>query len=130
MLRLLHPFTPFVTEALYGFLKKACENNPIIYNQERDWEEHLIIARWPEDMPVEDWEEGVIKDFELTQEIVRSIRNLRSEYKVDPGQTIEAVYLSYQMADFLREHKNLLIDLAGLKATNFWFLNPSLIKAT
>jgi len=73
-------------------------------------------------MPVEDWEEGVIKDFELTQEIVRSIRNLRSEYKVEPGQAIEAVFVSDQRADFLREHKNLLIDLAGLKDDEFLVL--------
>jgi valyl-tRNA synthetase len=119
MLRLLHPFTPFVTEALYGYLKKASESNRIIHNKERKWEEHLIVARWPEDMPLEDWEEGIVKDFELTQEIVRSIRNLRSEYKVEPGQAIEAVFVSEQKADFLREQKNLLIDLAGLKEDGF-----------
>ena len=115
MLRLLHPFTPYVTEALYGYLKEACETNQVIYNPDREWEEHLIIARWPERMEQEDWEEGAIKDFALVQEMVRAIRNLRSEYKLEPSKGIDAVLVSESKADFLNRNKNLLLDLAGLK---------------
>ncbi|MEA4931921.1 MAG: valine--tRNA ligase, partial [Anaerolineaceae bacterium] len=61
MLRVLHPFTPFVTEALYGYLKDACLSNQFIRDPEREWEEHLIIARWPERMAQEEWEDGAIK---------------------------------------------------------------------
>ena len=115
MLRLLHPFTPYVTEALYGYLKEACETNQVIYNPDREWEEHLIITRWPERMEQEDWEEGAIKDFALVQEMVRAIRNLRSEYKLEPSKGIDAVLVSESKADFLNRNKNLLLDLAGLK---------------
>ena len=114
MLRLLHPFTPFVTEALYGYLKEACETNEIIFNKEQNWEEHLIVARWPERMPHEDWEAGAIKDFDLVQEIVRSIRNLRSEYKIEPSKSINAILVSENKESFLNKNKNLLVDLAGL----------------
>ena len=114
MLRLLHPFTPFVTEALYGYLKEACKTNQYIYNPERDWEEHLIVARWPERMPHEDWEDAVVKDFELVQEIVRTIRNLRSEFKIEPNKTIDAILVSESKTDFLRQNQHLLVDLAGL----------------
>ncbi|MDD2522446.1 MAG: valine--tRNA ligase [Anaerolineaceae bacterium] len=116
MLRLLHPFTPFVTEALYGYLKDAYEDNKIIFKPDQKWEEQLVIARWPERMSDEGWESGTIKDFELVQGIVRAIRNLRSEYKVDQNKPLEAVFISQNhKADFLRKQKNLLIDLAGLK---------------
>ena len=114
MLRLLHPFTPFVTEALYGYLKEACETNQYIYNPERNWEEHLIVARWPERMPHEDWEDAAVKDFELVQEIVRTIRNLRSEFKIEPSKTIDAILVSESKTDFLRQNQHLLVDLAGL----------------
>ena len=114
MLRLLHPFTPFVTEALYGYLKEACETNEIILNKEQNWEGHLIVARWPERMPHEDWEAGAIKDFDLVQEIVRSIRNLRSEYKIEPSKSINAILVSENKESFLNKNKNLLVDLAGL----------------
>jgi len=114
MLRLLHPFTPFVTEALYGYLKDACQSNQYIYNPERDWEEHLIIARWPERMPHEDWEDTAIKNFELIQEIVRTIRNLRSEFKIEPSKAIDTILVSGSKTEFLKENRHLLIDLAGL----------------
>ena len=122
MLRLLHPFTPFVTEALYGYLKEACETNEVIYNPEREWEQHLIIARWPERMPQEDWEEGAIKDFELIQEMVRAIRNLRSEFKLEPSKRIDTILVSESKTEFLTNNMNLLVDLAGLNEESLQIL--------
>jgi len=114
MLRLLHPFTPFVTEALWGYLKAACQENGLVYKPIEGWEEHLIVGRWPERMPHEAWETDAIKDFELVQEIVRSIRNLRSEYKIEPNKSLEALFVSKNRADFVEKNKHLLVDLAGL----------------
>ena len=114
MLRLLHPFTPFVTEALYGYLREASVGNEIIANPQQQLPEHLIIAPWPERMPQEEWEEGAIKGFELIQEIVRAIRNLRSEMKLEANKPLSAVLVSEAKAEFLNENKNLLVDLAGL----------------
>ena len=46
-LRLLHPFTPFVTEELWGYLRKAILDSSIA-NLASDWPDALIMARWPE----------------------------------------------------------------------------------
>ena len=122
MLRVLHPFTPFVTEALYGYLKDACLSNQFIRDTEREWEEHLIIARWPERMAQEEWEDGAIKDFELVQKIVREIRNQRSELKVEPGKAIDSILVSEAKAEFLQKNRHLLVDLAGLNEDNLQIL--------
>ena len=122
MLRVLHPFTPFVTEALYGYLKDACLSNQFIRDPEREWEEHLIIARWPERMAQEEWEDGAIKDFELVQKIVREIRNQRSELKVEPGKAIDSILVSEAKAEFLQKNRHLLVDLAGLNEDNLQIL--------
>jgi valyl-tRNA synthetase len=91
-LRLLHPFTPFITEELWGHLKSAAqEHSDNLLPVASEWEEALIIARWPEPAPVESWEAGTISDFGLVQEVVRSIRNLRAEKNVNPSLRIPAI---------------------------------------
>lgn len=91
-LRLLHPFTPFVTEELWGHLHQALLRSPFS-SLASDWPEALIVARWPEPRPEESWEDAKISDFMLIQEIVRSIRNVRAEKGVKPSKRIPATFV-------------------------------------
>ena len=72
-LRLLHPFMPFVTEALWQELPHVGES--------------VMIAAWPEP-------DAAMKrpraDFGALIEIVRAIRNARTEAGVEPGRWIAA----------------------------------------
>ena len=88
-LRMLHPFIPFVTEELWQQLKAAAQEAG---TTPEAWAEALIIAPWPEPRPEESWESEKVAEFELVQEIVRAIRNLRAEKNVKPGQRIPAIF--------------------------------------
>ena len=71
IVKLLHPFIPFVTEEVYGYLPGS--------------EGLLISAEWPRrneayDFPAEE------KQMEGIMEIIRTIRNLRAEMKVAHGR--------------------------------------------
>jgi valyl-tRNA synthetase len=114
MLRLLHPFTPFVTEALWGYLKQACLDAGLPVNSRQGWEEALILARWPERMEMEGWEEEIISDFKTIQDLIRAIRNLRSEYKLEPARKLHAVFVSVERQILLESQMLVLCDLAGL----------------
>ncbi len=85
-LRLLHPFTPFVTEELWQALKKTAQQTGFnSFNQTSEWESALIVARWPEVIPMEGWEEEKIAQFSAIQDVVRANRNLRAEKKIQPN---------------------------------------------
>jgi len=113
-LRLLHPFTPFVTEALWGHLKSACQETSTHLSPEDDWEEALIVAEWPEAMAIEGWEMKAIEDFALIQEMVRSIRNIRAEYKVQPSHKIACTISAGKEFDAVEANRQVIISLAGL----------------
>jgi valyl-tRNA synthetase len=74
----------------------------------------LIIARWPEPRPLEGWEEDCVAEFNLLQEIVRSIRNLRSEKNVTPGKSLPAKIVAGDWTEELKQQAATLAALAQL----------------
>ncbi|GIV63542.1 MAG: valine--tRNA ligase [Bellilinea sp.] len=114
-LRLLHPFTPFVTEELWGHLKRAAQEKGSAFSPKCGWEEALIIARWPEAQPTEGWEEEKIADFNLIQEVIRAIRNLRTEKKVTPGKRIPATIVAGEKLAVFQQQAAAIAALAYLQ---------------
>ncbi len=112
-LRLLHPFIPFVTEELWGHLRKALLGSPLA-DLARDWPELLIVAPWPEPRPEEDWEVEAREDFALPQEIIRSIRNLRAEKNVKPGKLVPATLVDSEKTPLLKKTSRIIAALAHL----------------
>ena len=112
-LRLLHPITPFVTEELWGHLRKAILASPL-KELAAGWPEALIIAAWPEVRPEEGWEAERLADFAQLQEIIRSIRNLRAEKKVAPAKRLPATLVGGSKTRLLKEQSSLIAALAGL----------------
>ena len=113
-LRLLHPFTPFITEELWGHLRDAALTRGLRPISGTDWSEALIIASWPEGQPEEGWEEQKIADFGVVQDIVRAIRNLRAERKVTPGKRIAALIAAGDRLPVLEAQRRTIASLAFL----------------
>jgi valyl-tRNA synthetase len=112
-MRMLHPFTPYVTEELWQHLKNAVLESP--YKERMgEWPEALMIASWPDPRPIEDWESPCLKTFELIQDIVRIIRNLRAEKGVKPGRLIPAMFVAGEMSQTINASISSLSTLAYL----------------
>jgi valyl-tRNA synthetase len=112
-LRLLHPFTPFITEEVWGHLRTAILESPIS-DVAKDWPVALIVAKFPEPRELEGWEESKITDFTLIQELVRSIRNLRAEKNVAPSKKLAAQFAAGDKLDLLKSQSVVIAPLAGL----------------
>ena len=96
-MRLLHPFMPFVTEAIWQNLPHEGES--------------IMIAPWPRAGGVDEEAETAI---ELLMDIVRAIRNARAEFSVQPKQRIAASIAAGKYYDLLREQQDILLSLAHL----------------
>ena len=112
-MRLLHPFTPFVTEELWGHLRQALLASPISYLAS-DWPDALIVAKWPGPRDPEGWESAKIADFTLIQEIVRAIRNLRAEKNAPMSKRLAATIVGGAKMELLNEQAGVITALAAL----------------
>ena len=79
VLRLLHPFVPFITEFLWERLGEQAPRRGI--GEELGVPELLVHAPWPQ--AAAGWrDEELEKRFELLQEIIRAIRDIRSKNEI------------------------------------------------
>jgi valyl-tRNA synthetase len=130
-LRLLHPFTPYVTEELWDRLRDAARDHSSLLAPDPtelgemssgiksipdEWEEALIVARWPRETPKADWEDDVVADFSLVMDVVRAIRNLRAEKKVTPGKRIPATIVAGERLGVIQAQSAAICTLAHLDA--------------
>ena len=113
-LRMLHPYIPFVTEELWRHLKMACKSHPAGFGPEDGWEESLIVARWPETDPETLIDRFAIAEFTLIMDLIRAIRNLRSEKDVAPGRKIIAKIQAGEHHALLESMRDALTRLAQL----------------
>ena len=79
-LRLLHPIVPFITEALWQKLPGRTAG------------EYLVRASWPRVQSRVGAPRG--EDFELVREAVLAVRQIRSDYNVAPGKTLDVIVLA------------------------------------
>ena len=81
VLRLLHPFTPFITEEIWEHLGAQA---PVRGIEEPLPVSKLVIrAAWPRRRP--EWEDdGLERRFAFLQDVIRAIRDLRGKYTVPP----------------------------------------------
>ncbi|HLZ27651.1 MAG TPA: valine--tRNA ligase [Chloroflexota bacterium] len=78
LLRLLHPFAPFVTEELWQRLTTGTPDRPVA----------LMIADWPQ--PTDDRDLAAEADWSDIISLTRAVRTVRAEYHIEPAKVISA----------------------------------------
>ena len=86
-LRLLHPWMPFVTEALWQLLRPHLADE--VQDEAGSLPAALIGARYPQPGD-RARDEAAERQFEAVQEAVTAVRQLRADYRVQAGQWAEA----------------------------------------
>ncbi|MFH0840415.1 MAG: valine--tRNA ligase [bacterium] len=95
ILKLWHPFMPFVTEKIWSELEQ---------------DKILMVSVWPKENK-ELINDSAEKDFELIKEIISSVRNARSENKVEPKIKVKSVIYANGQINLLKGQGELLKNL-------------------
>ncbi len=112
-LRLLHPFMPFVTEEVWQYLPKQ---NPALSLQPSAFSpQSIMLAAYPQG-DAQRLDPDAERDWALVQELIVAVRNVRSEYKVEPAHWVAATIAAGAQADFLREQAPLISRLGRVAA--------------
>ena len=100
-LKLLHPFMPFITEEIFGYLPTG--------------EESIMISKWPEfdeNLVFEDDE----KKMQLIMNAITEIRNIRTQMNVVPSKKAKVIVVAENM-DMWEESKVFFEKLASASET-------------
>ncbi len=105
ILKLLHPYMPFITEEVYGYLPGH--------------EGMLITSKWPEVKPEFDFADEAAQ-MEGVMEVIRAIRNLRAEMNVAPGKKATLILKPHDgWKDALAAAEGYFKRLAGASSVEF-----------
>ncbi|KXZ40303.1 valyl-tRNA synthetase [Alkalithermobacter thermoalcaliphilus JW-YL-7 = DSM 7308] len=99
VLKLLHPFMPFITEEIYKYLPTVNES--------------IMISSWPK-YKLEDEMKNEEEKMNLLMEAIRSIRNIRAEMNVPPSKKAKIMLVpSNEKLSTVQEGKEYFQTLAS-----------------
>jgi len=101
VLKLWHPYMPFVTEAIWDLLAGNAKGKKF-----------LMIESWP---AAAKKPAPAPKEFALVQDVIGAIRNIRSEYKVEPAKRVDATLVAGAKAKLLKDNAEVIRALARLE---------------
>jgi valyl-tRNA synthetase len=74
ILKIVHPFMPFITEELYHLIG------------ERKGKDAVIVAAWPE---AKSYDASIITQFDIAQQVIATVRTFRSQKKLSPKDALD-----------------------------------------
>ncbi|HCX05033.1 MAG TPA: valine--tRNA ligase [Clostridiales bacterium] len=105
MLKLLHPFMPFITEEIWQYLPGG--------------EDALIVSDWPK-VDIDKSYQSSEEEINFAMEIIKSIRNIKAEMDVKPSKKIKGYFVpkNQKYKEYLiniERHLDNLINLEEMK---------------
>jgi len=115
ILRLLHPFIPFITEGIFQKLNEITPVRRLEGIAEAKKSEALVTAEWPQKIDALR-DANADKEIEIIQAAIRAVRDIRNSRNIPPSETLVVSAKSQQQSvDILSRNAELIEQLAGVK---------------
>lgn len=103
LLKIMHPWMPFITEEIWHLTADRSEKDCI------------IVAKWPE---VKSQNTESLKAFEVVKEIVTQVRNIRQQKNISPKEQLEIKEKSAEVQKYSR-FDSVAVKLANLSSYSY-----------
>ncbi|MEP7171162.1 MAG: class I tRNA ligase family protein, partial [Bacteroidota bacterium] len=103
LLKLMHPFMPFITEEIWHLIN------------ERDEKDCIIIASWAE---TNNHDENILTRFTVLQETVVGIRSIRNERNISPKDSLE-LFIRIEENSESKSFEPLIKKLCNISAVHY-----------
>ncbi|MAN49944.1 MAG: valine--tRNA ligase [Flavobacteriales bacterium] len=100
ILKLLHPFMPFISEELWHSID--------------DRKEDIIVSDWPINNK---YNQSLIEDFEIAMQVVSSIRNVRKQKNIPNRESISLTIKENQKIN--RIYDSIILKLSNISEINY-----------
>lgn len=101
-LKIVHPWMPFIAEEIWHLIK------------EREEKDCVIVAEWPKAKA--ELDQRQLAEFEVSKELVTTVRNLRAQKQMSPKEKLEIIERSDATRSYFDE---VVVKLANLSAFSY-----------
>ena len=108
LMKILHPFMPFITEDIWHLLK------------ERQDGDDIIIAQQPKQQVVDN---DILNQFIFTQDVINNIRKIRAEKNISMKEAIELIVVD-KGGSVNKDFDSVIMKLCNVSSINYVTENP------
>ena len=103
ILKVLHPFMPFISEEIWHLIAERAEKDCI------------IIAEWPIAQVVN---AQIVKDFEIVMEVITNIRNIRKQKNISPKEKLQ-IFEKVNQGEVIKTYDGIITKLCNLSSFEY-----------
>ena len=103
LLKIMHPWMPFITEEIWHLIRK------------REEKDCIIVAEWPKQLSTRD--SNQLAEFEVCKEVVAAVRNIRQQKQISPKEKLALIEKSEAQHAYFDDVVAKLANLESLSYT-------------
>lgn len=103
LLKVLHPFIPFITEEIWHLIK------------ERKEKETIVLVAWPMSGKAN---HDILKDFTIIMEVITNVRNIRKQKNISPKEKLE-IFEKDNKKEHITKYDALIMRMCNLSSFNY-----------